>query len=261
MKVSIASLPDPRLRDFLTLLGAERLRHIVVAGGSVRDALLGRPSRDIDIAIRLDVDAPTVLRTGQGAVTKQLLPQLEEALAPLASVLQCRAWDFMEPVPFETCRLDVLGLYAVQDEAGVTYPDIFVDRSEVLFGATPELTVNRLWLDCEGVVLPTQSLTDLKRRVARFTSAPQSIRFRQVLRAFRTCAHYDLALCEEAADTIRNCLIRLDEVEFSRREMADDDTLALLREIFPAAANGAGISFAEIKEEILRLITLPGRMR
>jgi tRNA nucleotidyltransferase/poly(A) polymerase len=58
MRLSLDRIQDTDLFEFLTILRRHNLNDIVVVGGAVRDVLLGRLCRDIDIAIRIPLVAP-----------------------------------------------------------------------------------------------------------------------------------------------------------------------------------------------------------
>ena len=60
MKINIEDI-DGDLNSFITLLRNNDLNNIVVVGGAVRDIILNRPYKDIDIAIRLNIPSPPLI--------------------------------------------------------------------------------------------------------------------------------------------------------------------------------------------------------
>lgn len=234
MQINLKDISSPDLRAFLTLLHTEGLHNVVVLGGAVRDMLADLPLRDIDIAVCLHSPAPVNIDTFSVVHKYEILPIMWEALAPLAKLLGCGVNDFCQDdgVTFRNTTVDLLGLVPVENSVGVRYPDIFVDSHKYVFGAYPELTVNRIAINGDGEVWPELHVTHLQERIGIFTTGLLEIDLFRILRALRTCVRFDLSLESQAVDTIEKHLHLLQNSEQFRQEAADRRILPIMREVF-----------------------------
>jgi hypothetical protein len=234
MRLRPEDIRERSLRAFLELLWHEGLHNIVVVGGAVRDLLVSRPIRDIDIAVRLPCVAPARLQQLSLPATDQGVPALWEALAPLARAIGCEVSALRNAVPFHGSSIDVLGLVPVADTVGFPFPDIFMDARGVLFNSCPELTVNQITLSPDGDVQPDGYARDLLTSTARFIAAPLPMRLRQLLRAIRTVTSLSLQVTPEAVELMLSCLARVREVNACQMELDEADTRHILEEVASA---------------------------
>lgn len=185
-------LDEPRLAAVLGLLQGAGHRALIV-GGAVRNALLGLPADDIDIA----TDAPPqrVTDLAEAAGMKVVPTGLDHGTVTVVA----------DGRPFEvtTFRRDVEtdGRRAVVALSGRIEDD----------AARRDFTINALYADASGAVIdPTgQGLSDLQRRVLRFVGdadARITEDYLRILRFFRFYASYGheadpaaLAACQRNA--------------------------------------------------------------
>ena len=224
--------PDPRLapllgdgpaRRVLELLGAAGHRAWIV-GGAVRDALLGKPLGDVDVA----TDA---------------VPERVVALADSAG---------LRTVPTGLDHGTVTVLAGGPVEVTTLRRDIETDgrRATVAFGtdlsedaARRDFTINALYLAPDGTLLdPTGGLPDLAARRIRFVGHA-STRLREdylrALRYFRFHAWHgdpEAGLDPDALDAIAR---NLDGLETLSRERVGHEMLRLLAAPDPAPAVAA----------------------
>jgi poly(A) polymerase len=245
-------LPDwlsPALRDLARLLADARF-----AGGPVRDTLLGRAVRDLDMATPLLPEAvmARLAEAGIRAVPTGLAHGTVTAVLPAG------------PVEITTLRRDVEtdGRHAV-----VAFTDDWAADAR-----RRDFTMNALYLDAEARLWdPVDGLADCLAGRIRFVGDPAARvaedRLR-ILRFYRFFAHYgraapdeaDRAACRDAAsdlarlagERIRHEMLRLLEAPDpvpALRLMAEDGIWAGLGLETPAAAR---------LDELARLLALGG---
>lgn len=217
-------LADPAARAVLDLLAGAGHRAWIV-GGAVRDALMGRPTGDLDIAT--DAAPETVLTLAGGAGIGAVPTGLAHGTVTLLP--QGR------PVEVTTLRRDV---------------ETFGRHARVAFGASPEedarrrdFTLNALYLAPDGTLLdPVGGLPDLAARRIRFVGDPAT-RIREdhlrTLRYFRFHAtHGDPAegLDPDALDAVAR---HLEGLESLSRERVGAEMRKLLAAPDPAPAVAA----------------------
>jgi len=234
MQINLKDIYNPDLRAFLTLLHTEGLHNIVVLGGAVRDTLAALPLRDIDIAVCLHSPAPVNIDNFPVVHNYEILPIMWEALAPLAKLLGCSVNDFCQDngVTFRNTTVDLLGLVPIENSVGIRYPDIFVDSHKRVFGAYPELTVNRIAISGSGEVWPELHVTHLQERVGSFTDGLLGIDLFRILRALRTCIRFGLSLESQAVGIIEKHLYLLQNSEQFHQEASDKRILPIMRQVF-----------------------------
>lgn len=216
-------LGDPPARRVLDLLAGGGHRAWIV-GGAVRDALLGAPLGDIDVAT--DALPPRVIELAEAAGLRCVPTGLEHGTV---TVLAGR------PVEVTTLRRDL---------------ETDGRRAVVAFGTDPaedamrrDFTVNALYLAADGTLLdPTGGLPDLALRRIRFVGDP-STRLREdylrALRYFRFHAQVgdpEGGLDPDALDAIAR---NLDGLETLSRERVGHEMLRLLAAPDPAPAVAA----------------------
>lgn len=188
---SVANEPwftDPALTRVLALLNAEG-GEARVAGGAVRNSLMGLPVADVDIATTLTPDA--VVARAKAAGVKAVPTGIEHGTVTLVT----------EGQPFEVTTLR---------------RDVATDgrRAEVAFGTDwqadaerRDLTINALYAKADGSVVDlVGGLKDIKTRTVRFIGeADKRIAedYLRILRFFRFFAHYGGGRPD--ADGLRAC--------------------------------------------------------
>ena len=177
-----AWLIEPRLQALLQVLNAEGETRIV--GGAVRNALLGVPVADIDLATTLLPD--NVLRLAKAAGFGVHPTGLDHG-----TVTVSHAGAAFEVT---TLRKDVAtdGRHAV-----VSFTDDWAEDA-----ARRDFTFNAMYCDAEGKIYDyTNGYADILKRNVRFVGAPsQRIRedYLRILRFFRFHAHYGKGKPDEA---------------------------------------------------------------
>ncbi|MEZ5724086.1 MAG: CCA tRNA nucleotidyltransferase [Paracoccaceae bacterium] len=166
---------DPGLGRVLAMLDSGGHRALIV-GGAVRNAVLGQPIGDIDIAT--DARPERVVELAAAAGLKSIPTGIEHGTVTVVS----------GGIPFEitTFRRDV-------ETDGRNATVAFSDRIEE-DAARRDFTMNALYATASGEVLdPVGGWPDLRRRVLRFVGDPTArIRedYLRILRFFRFLAWY-----------------------------------------------------------------------
>jgi poly(A) polymerase len=171
----VALLGRPAIGDLLALLNAEGAETRIV-GGAVRNALLGRPISDVDLATTLRPEA--VMERAASARLKVAPTGLAHGTVTIIA----------KGAPFEvtTLRRDVEtdGRHAV-----VAFSDSFEEDA-----LRRDFTINQLSLSRDGAVHDyAGGLADIAARKVRFIGAPQSRiaeDYLRILRFFRFHAEY-----------------------------------------------------------------------
>ncbi|MCF3641655.1 CCA tRNA nucleotidyltransferase [Rhizobium sp. TRM95111] len=179
---------DPALRKIMALLNADG-GEARIAGGAVRNTLMGLPVGDIDIATTL-VPSEVVARAGAAGI-KAVPTGIEHGTVTLVTA----------GVPFEVTTLR---------------RDVATDgrRADVAFGTDwradaerRDLTINALYAATDGRVIDlVNGLPDIETRTVRFIGdAAQRIAedHLRILRFFRFFAHYGTGRPD--ADGLRAC--------------------------------------------------------
>jgi poly(A) polymerase len=167
-------LKDPTLRKVLGTLNAGGTTR--VAGGAVRNALLGVPVADVDLATTLPPEAVTAKAQEAGLSVHPT--GIEHGTVTVVA----------DGRPFEvtTLRVDV---ETFGRHARVHFTDDWEADAR-----RRDFTMNALYCDADGAVHdPLGGYADLKRRTVRFVGKPQArIRedFLRILRFFRFNAQY-----------------------------------------------------------------------
>lgn len=225
-------MPDPRLLPLLEDPPARRVLDLLaqgghrawIVGGAVRDALLGRPLGDVDIAT--DARPEQVTELARSAGLRTVPTGLDHGTV---TVLAGR------PLEVTTLRRDVRtdGRHAV-----------------VEFGADPaedarrrDFTMNALYLAADGTLLdPVGGLPDLEARRVRFVGDPSTRIREDYLRSLRYFRFHAQAgdpaegLDPDALDAVARNLDGLDTLS---RERVGHEMLRLLAAPDPAPAVAA----------------------
>ncbi|MBP0439368.1 CCA tRNA nucleotidyltransferase [Tianweitania sediminis] len=170
-----AFLDHPGLRALLAALTADG-GEARVAGGAVRDALLGRPVGDIDVATT--VLPRETLRRAEAAGLRAIPTGLEHGtITVVAEGL---------PVEVTTLRSDI--------ETDGRHAKVVFGRDWQADAKRRDFTINGLYAEADGTVVDlVNGVADLDKRVLRFIGEPeQRIRedYLRVLRFFRFFAWY-----------------------------------------------------------------------
>lgn len=175
MRIAGAFLDDPALHKVLEMLVNGGHRGLIV-GGAVRNAILGRPSDDVDIST--DALPQRVVDLAAAAGFKSVPTGIEHGTVTVVA----------SGTPFEitTFRRDV-------ETDGRNATVAFSDRIED-DAARRDFTMNALYATASGEVIdPVGGWDDLMRHELRFVGDPRErIRedYLRILRFFRFLAHY-----------------------------------------------------------------------
>lgn len=242
-------LRDPALCRVLDAIEAGG-SHAYLVGGAVRNALIGRPVEDIDIAT--DARPEAVLRLAEAAGLKAVPTGIEHGTVTI--VAKGRGFEVT------TFRRDVEtdGRHAV-----VAFSDDLAEDA-----GRRDFTMNALYADRTGRIIdPVGGLPDLAARRLRFVgAAPLRIRedYLRILRFFRFLAWYGseadpaaVAACREGRDGLEGISRERIGQEMRKLLMAPDPVPALrlmhrtgvLNKVLPDAS----------LSRLLSLESLPGR--
>ncbi len=183
-----AWLSDPKLQRLLAALsaGGEEAR---VAGGAVRDALLGRPVADIDIATTALPEE--TMRRGRAAGFKPVPTGIAHGTVTLVG----------DGAPFEvtTLRADV--------ETDGRRAKVAFGRDWVTDAARRDFTINGLYAEADGTVIDlVGGMADIETGTLRFIGDPETrIRedYLRILRLFRFFAWHGRGRPE--AEALKAC--------------------------------------------------------
>ncbi|MGM0740450.1 MAG: CCA tRNA nucleotidyltransferase [Pseudomonadota bacterium] len=194
-------------------------------GGCVRNAILGAPVHDIDIAT--DAHPETIMALAEGAGMKPVPTGLEHGTVTVVS----------DHIPHEvtTFRRDVetYGRHAVVAYSG----DVAEDARR------RDFTMNALYARPDGTVIdPLDGLKDLKARYVRFIDDPaQRIHedYLRILRFFRFHAWYGDPQAGLDADGLAAVAAHLDGLSGLSRERVGAEIVKLLNAADPAPSVAA----------------------
>jgi hypothetical protein len=230
MYVNIKTVRDDNLRSFLNLLKRFKLKDVFVVGGAVRDMIFSQPCNDIDVAIRIKQKSPQTLKNYYKN-NYVFHPAIRKQLKPLAKALKCDVETFYRPINYEEISIDILGLYIVEDNSQTCYPDIFVDSDDKIFGAQPELTVNRIAIDIDGRIWPDSHINDCRLRMARFTNAPLPPSLRQIVRAFYVANKFNLKFSNCSLLVLKDYFQNHTSESLLAEELKEENTLNLIKSL------------------------------
>ena len=235
---------DPATRAVITALTMDG-QTVRFVGGCVRDAVLGRPVKDIDIAT--PDQPPTVVALIEAAGLKAVPTGI--AHGTITAVSGGR--------PFEvtTLRRDV--------ETDGRHATVAFTGDWVADARRRDFTLNALYCDSDGTVYdPTGGLADLRAGRVRFVGdAGTRITedYLRILRFFRIHAHFGVG--EPDADALAACAAAAGNLDTLSPERIAAELLRLLEADDPAAAmvlmDKAGV-LAQVLPEATELDRLAG---
>jgi poly(A) polymerase len=196
-----------------------------LVGGCVRNAILGQPVADIDIAT--DAQPKRVMELAEKAGLRALPTGFEHGTITIIA--------HHEPHEVTTFRRDVetKGRHAI-----VAFSNNLEEDA-----ARRDFTMNALYADATGAVIdPLGGLSDLAARNVRFVGAPEDrIRedYLRILRFFRFTAWYGDALAGPDPEGLAACAALADGVEGLSRERVGHEMRKLLAAPDPAPAIAA----------------------
>ncbi len=175
MKIAADFLTDPALQAVLSMLGDGGHRALIV-GGAVRNALLGLPAGDVDIAT--DARPERVIDLARAAGLKSVPTGIDHGtVTVVARGIPFEVTTFRRDVETDGRNATVAFATGIEDDA-----------------ARRDFTMNALYADASGAVLdPVGGLPDLQARLLRFVGLPTDrIRedYLRILRFFRFLAWY-----------------------------------------------------------------------
>jgi poly(A) polymerase len=224
MKVTGDWLTDPGTQALCAALETAGFQALFV-GGAVRNALIGRPVSDIDIAT--DALPETVIALAQAAGFRAIPTGIDHGTVTiLAKGTQHEVTTFRRDVETDGRHAVVAFSKDVADDA-----------------ARRDFTMNALYADARGLVIdPLGGLPDLLARRLRFVgSAPARIRedALRILRFFRFYAHYGDPALGIDPEGLAACAEGSERVETLSRERVGAEMRKLLSAPDPAPAVAA----------------------
>jgi poly(A) polymerase len=210
-------MTDPATRAVMGALTAKG-QTVRFVGGCVRDAVVGRPIHDIDIAT--PNEPRTVIRLLEAAGLKAVPTGIDHGT--ITAVADGR--------PFEvtTLRHDV---ETDGRHAKVAFTDDWVADAE-----RRDFTLNALYCDPDGAVFdPTGGLADLRAGRVRFVGDPGTRiaeDYLRILRFFRIYAHFGVG--PPNAEALAACAAHADQLETLSAERIAMEVLRLLEAPDPA---------------------------
>jgi len=224
MKVSGAWLDAPKTQAVFAAL-TEQGHTALAVGGCVRNALMGVPVTDVDIAT--DATPKTVTKLAENAGLKAVPTGIDHGTITLVS-----ASTGYEVTTFRA-DTETDGRHAI-----VRYSK---DMSED--AARRDFTMNALYADATGQVLdPLNGLPDLNARRVRFIGDAQArIRedYLRILRFFRFAAWYGDPALGFDAGALAAIAVSLDGLEGLSKERVTAELIKLLAASDPAPAVGS----------------------
>ncbi len=197
-------------------------------GGCVRNALMGRPVNDVDIATDARPERVASLATAAGL--KPVPTGIDHGTVTVVA----------GGIPHEvtTFRRDV---ESHGRHATVAFGDSLVDDA-----ARRDFTMNALYADPDGSVIdPLGGLPDLQARRVRFVGDPKARiaeDYLRILRFFRFHAHYGDPAQGIDSEGLAACAAALDGLSGLSRERVGAEMTKLLSALDPALAVAAMVS-------------------
>lgn len=236
-KINAAWLGDPFAQKVMTLLN-QGSNSAYFVGGCVRNALLGLPATDLDVATNLHPSA--VMRFAQDEEIKAVPTGLDHGTVTLV--------EGLSTIEVTTFRTDV---ETDGRHAKIAFSDTMEEDA-----ARRDFTINALYCDPSGRIFdPVDGLPDIAKRRIRFINNPHDrIKedYLRILRFFRFHAHYADPEGGFEQDALAAIAELADGLEQISRERIGMETRKLLAATDPTTAVAA-----MEKTGVLRLI-LPG---
>ncbi|MFH1169660.1 MAG: HD domain-containing protein [Chloroflexota bacterium] len=247
LKLSARPGAAPLLKQVSRFLAGEGIRSYLV-GGFVRDALLGRETADIDIAVA--ADAPAVAARAAAALGGRYV-LLDEANGVGRVVLPGTGQNDRWEIDFSRLRGDITRDLAQRD---FTVDALAVDLEDLVH--IPE--EGELGLRASAIIDPLHGRDDLERRLIRAVSETAfTSDAARLLRAVRLAAELGFSIdsgtewlirqhCHliagVAGERVREELLRLLALPGAGQTLAYLDELGLLTAIFPELAPARGVA-------------------
>lgn len=202
METRAINIPD-KAKRLMTSLEAAGYEAFMV-GGAVRDALLGRPVDDIDIASDADADTATRILAEAGA---HVVP---------TGIAHGTITAVLEGESFEVTAFRIDGSYSDSRHPDSVSPARSIEEDL----ARRDFTINAMaYNDRKGLVDPFEGRLDLERRIIRCVGNPD-VRFGEdalrMLRALRFAAQLGFSIDEPTAAAIHACGQSLGAVSIER---------------------------------------------
>ncbi len=202
METHAINIPDRASRLMAALEAAGHEAFMV--GGAVRDALLGRPVDDIDIASDADADAATRILAEAGA---HVVP---------TGIAHGTITAVLEGESFEVTAFRIDGSYSDSRHPDSVSPARSIEEDL----ARRDFTINAMaYNDQRGLVDPFGGRLDLERRIIRCVGKPD-VRFGEdalrMLRALRFAAQLGFSIDGPTATAIHACGQSLGAVSIER---------------------------------------------
>jgi len=212
-RIEISEVDDQVFRDFMKWLKDNHFEDVVVFGGGVRDALLGRPSADFDITIAVPLTNEEYLQfmPQKSQVNKKIIVYIHQRLEALARLFGVPVEDFFNPnkhVLWHGREVQYSGPYEKTDAEGrpVYMKRALVDSNSLsFFSSTSGPSILRMAIDMNGQLYGhVEAIDDLSQGMIRFIGNVNDVSIGTVMRVIRLQCELGLSLTFNDEEVIRH---------------------------------------------------------
>ncbi len=265
------------LIEFNRFLRKEGLTDVVVMGGAVRDALLGRAAKDLDINFKLAIsDDERRLSIEQHAWNQALASRLDERIGCLAFALGVTVEDLLAGrARFGDLAIHYAGPYWFEYEVAEgrrvrsSLVGAIFNASGKMESLDPMVSINSLGIDSDGNLIGDgRGLDDLKTKTLRTLKPVFVDRLRplQVLRLVEQSAQLGFSLSPELENSLKEYAVQKsgditqfirstdDDADFQNtlKRIVDLDGTGMLRQLglAPLLLKTTGVGAAALQERM-----------
>jgi signal transduction histidine kinase/ribosomal protein L21E len=211
-KIEISDLEDQSFRDFMKWLKDNHFEDVVVFGGGVRDALIGRRSADFDITVAVPLTDQEYFQfiSTRSQVNKKIILEIHKRLEALAKALNVPVEDFFDPnkhALWHGREVQYSGPYEKTDAEGrpVYMKRALVDSNSLsFFSSTPGPSILRMAIDVNGQLYGhVEGIDDLRQGMIRFIGNVNDVSIGAVMRVIRLQCELGLSLTLNDEEAIR----------------------------------------------------------
>ena len=214
-KIEISEVEDQLFRDFMKWLKDNHFEDVVVFGGGVRDALIGRRSADFDITIAVPLTDEEYFQfmSTRSQVSKKIILDIQKRLEALAAALGVPVEDFFDPnkhVLWHGREVQYSGPYEKTDAEGrpVYMKRALVDSNSLsFFSSTAGPSILRMAIDVNGQLYGhVEAIDDLNQGMIRFIGIVNDVSIGTVMRVIRLQCELGLSLTFNDEQIIRGVI-------------------------------------------------------